>query len=124
MKKLIYISLAAMLLLTACNKEDANNGVVSEGLLTVPNVPGQWTYISLTEGRVVGSCELADSAAQHQWAHRSDWDLAICDGMIRTNGGDSGAGKGAIAVSPQSYEATDAAQPAAYATDRDSIEVW
>lgn len=124
MKKLIYIAMAAMLLLTACNKDNDANGIVSEGLLTVPNVPGQWTYISLTEGRVVGSCALTDSAAQHQWARRSDWDLAICDGMIRTNGGDSGAGKGAAAVSPQSYEATDAAQPAAYATDRDSIEVW
>ena len=124
MKKLIYIAMAAMLLLTACNKDNDANDVVSEGLLTVPNVPGQWTYISLTEGRVVGSCALTDSAAQHQWALRTDWDLAICDGMIRTNGGDSGVGQGAIAVSPDDYETTDAAYPAAFVVDRDSVEVW
>ncbi len=124
MKRLIYILLTAVLLLTACTKEGDGNGVVSEGLLTVPNVPGQWTYISLTEGRVVGSCELTDTAAQHQWARRTDWDLAICDGMIRTNGGDSGVGQGAIAVSPDDYETTDAAYPAAFVVDRDSVEVW
>jgi hypothetical protein len=26
---------------------------------------------------------------------RTDWDLATCNGMIRTNGGDSGRGQGA-----------------------------
>ena len=123
MKKLLYI-LTITLLLAACATDNADNAVVSEGLLTIPNVPDQWTYVSLTEGRVVGTCSLNDTAAQHQWAARTDWDLATCNGMIRTNGGDSGSGQGAAAVSPLPDEQTDATQPAHYVNDRDSVAVW
>ena len=123
MKKQILSGLAA-LLMAACATESDNGGLVREGLLTVGNAPGRWTYVSLTEGRVVGSCELSDTIAQRQWAERLDWDLAICDGMIRTNGGDSGCGQGGIAVSEQDFDTTDATQPASLMTDRDSVEVW
>ena len=122
--KRILCTLAAALLLAACATDNDTGGIVSEGLLTIPNVPGQWTYVSLTKGCVVGTCALNDSAAQRQWARRTDWDMAVCNGMIRTNGGDSGCGLGAAAVASQAYEDTDAAQPAGYLTDRDSIDVW
>ena len=105
MKKQILSGLAA-LLVAACATESDNGGLVREGLLTV------------------GSCELSDTIAQRQWAERLDWDLAICDGMIRTNGGDSGCGQGGIAVSEQDFDTTDATQPASLMTDRDSVEVW
>ena len=123
MKRLLNI-LTTTLLLAACATDNADNGIVSEGLLTIPNVADQWTYVSLTEGRVVGTCSLTDTVAQRQWAMRTDWDLATCNGMIRTNGGDSGRGQGAAAVSTQGYEDTDAALPAPYVTDRDSVGVW
>ena len=122
--KRILCTLAAALLLTACATDNDTGGIVSEGLLTIPNVPGQWTYVSLTKGCVVGTCALNDSAAQRQWARRTDWDMAVCNGMIRTNGGDSGLGQGAIAVSGKDYEATEANESANYATDRDSVEIW
>lgn len=123
MKRLLNI-LTTTLLLAACATDNADNGIVSEGLLTIPNVADQWTYVSLTEGRVVGTCSLTDTVAQRQWAMRTDWDLATCNGMIRTNGGDSGSGQGAAAVSPLPYEQTDATQPAHYVNDRDSVAVW
>ena len=122
--KHISTLLIATSLLVACATESNNNGIIRDGLLTVPNVKNQWTYVSLTEGCVVGSCALSDTAGQRQWAQRQDWDMAACNGMIRTNGGDSGLGQGAIAVSGKDYEATEANESANYATDRDSVEIW
>ena len=113
-----------MLLMTACATENDTNGIVSEGLLTIPNIPDQWTYVSLTKGCVVGSCALTDTAAQHQWASRTDWDMAICNGMIRTNGGDSGPGQGAAATTSSDYNEVDVSQPFNYANDRDTVEIW
>lgn len=111
-------------LLACATDNGAGDGVVSEGLMTVPNVPGQWTYISLSEGRVVGTCALSDTTAQRQWAQRTDWDLATCNGMLRTNGGDSGIGKGAAATTADAYDAADPLLPATYVNDRDTVEVW
>ena len=118
MKKLLYI-LTITLLLAACVTDNADNAVVSEGLLTIPNVPDHWTYVSLTEGRVVGTCSLNDTAAQHQWAARQQPHR-----QRQRRGGDSGSGQGAAAVSPLPYEQTDATQPAHYVNDRDSVAVW
>ena len=111
-------------LFLSCATDGEGSGIVSEGLLTLPNVPDQWTYVSLRTGKVLGSCALADTAAQHRWANRSDWDMATCNGMIRTNGGASGRGMGGVATTTTDYEAVDAAQPAAYVTDRDTVGVW
>lgn len=110
-------------LLTSCATEDGA-AIISEGRLVLPNVPGQWTYVSLVQSRVVGTCALSDTLAQQQWAARTDWDLAICNGMLRTNGGASGKGQGGAAVAGTDYDATDAAQPAAYRQDRDTVAIW
>ncbi len=122
MKRLLNI-LTTTLLLTACATDNADNGIVSEGLLTIPNVADQWTYVSLTEGRVVGTCSLTDTVAQRQWAMRTDWDLATCNGMIRTNGGDSGRGQGAAAASSQRDEERAAAPSGPLVTDSDRVGV-
>ena len=122
--KKLGLTLALGLTLLSCNNTSDDGGIVSEGLLTVPNVPGQWTYISLTTGRVVGTCALSDTASQRQWAQRTDWDLATCDGMLRTNGGDSGCGQGAAAVTDMPYDEADPDLPAPFTTDRDTIEIW
>lgn len=112
------------LLMAACATDGEGSGVISHGLLTLPNLPNQWTYVSLRQGRVLGTCQLTDTAAQRQWTLRTDWDMAICNGMLRTNGGLSGAGKGGAAAAATDYETTDAALPANYATDRDTVAVW
>lgn len=123
MKKLIY-ALTAALLVAACTNDSDNSGIVSEGLLTIPHVPDQWTYVSLTNNCIVGSCALTDTAAQHQWSERTDWDLAVCNGMLRTNGGDSGSGQGGAAAVESDYDNTDASMPAHYVTDRDTVAIW
>ena len=112
------------LLMAACATDGEGSGVISHGLLTLPNLPNQWTYVSLRQGRVLGTCQLTDTAAQRQWVLRTDWDLATCNGMLRTNGGAWGTGQGGAAVTSTDYETTDAAQPTNYANDRDTVAVW
>ena len=57
MKRICFAILLPLMLLTSCT-EKSSDDVVSEGLITIPNVPNQWSYVSLTEGRVVGTCAL------------------------------------------------------------------
>lgn len=123
MKRICFAILLPLMLLTSCT-EKSSDDVVSEGLITIPNVPNQWSYVSLIEGRVVGTCALSDTATQRLWAQRTDWDLATCNGMIRTNGGNSGRGFGAAAMTSDGYDETEPSQPADYVTDCDSVEIW
>lgn len=123
MKQIIPLFVA--LLLMACADSDSGSRVMWEGTLSVPTSADTWTYISLTgEGKVVGLCALADTAAQHVWSRRTDWDLAICNGMIRTNGGASGVGLGGAAVISAPYEDVSIPFAPAYHTDADTVEVW
>ena len=64
----------------------------------------KWTYISLRDNIVVGHSDKDDEEADSKWASRSDWDIAICGDMIRTNGGTSGKGYGGLRrVDDKSY---------------------
>lgn len=56
----------------------------------------QWTYISLETNRKVGVSPLNDPKADEEWRNRTDWDIALCGDMIRTNSGTSGIGQGGI----------------------------
>lgn len=67
-----------------------------EGEIDVALSPGEWTYISIEDGAIVGKGTLGDQASDEAWAARDDWDIAICDSLIRTNGGYSGIGQGAL----------------------------
>jgi hypothetical protein len=71
-----------------------------------------FVYLSLTDGKRV---DLDDFAAKKSTA----WDLAIRRTVIRINGGDSGAGKGALAILSGKKLADVTAAPAAsaFATD-------
>ena len=109
--------------LQGCATEEGTN-LVSEGRMTLPDVPGQWTYVNLSRGRVVGTCALNDTASQRQWAERTDWDLATCQGMLRTNGGASGSGRGGAALVSLPFDEVDATHPAAYQQDCDTVLVW
>ena len=55
-----------------------------------------WTYISLENNRVVGTSPLDDPDGDEEWRKRTDWDIALCGDMIKTNSGDSGIGEGGI----------------------------
>ncbi len=66
---------------------------------------------------MVGTCAATDTLAQQAYAARTDWDIAISDGRIRTNSGTSGPGDGGIALSPYGYEQTDPAMTVKIQTD-------
>ena len=66
---------------------------------------------------MVGTCAVTDTLAQQTYAARTDWDIAIADGRIRTNSGTSGIGDGGIALSPYGYEQTDPAMTAQFQAD-------
>lgn len=98
------ICAVGMMLFPSCADDDDSASSTSQQL-TVPDLPDHWTYISLRSGRVLGTCALSDSLALQVWADRTDWDLALCNGLMRTNGGTSGPGQGGLSVSPSPFSA-------------------
>ena len=109
----ILISAALVLSLASCSEgEEQEPEIVSSEVEFIP-IPDQWTYISIEQGVVVGTGKLGDAASDAEWARRNDWDIAICDTLIRTNGGASGTGLGAI-----STESIDKSLPDIYQ------EIW
>ena len=115
------------LMAPACQLEYGPGGhgfIFSEGVLQAADVDGQWSYISLREGRQIGVCSLSDSLGQAEWAARDDWDIALCNGHIRTNGGLSGIGEGGISFTEKDYEKVKASSGRTYAADSTLMEVW
>lgn len=111
-------SIALMILCAACVRE----GSVSDEdrVMRIELRDNAWTYISLTEGRVVGTGKLGSEEDDSAWAARQDWDIALCNGAIRTNGGSSGRGQAAILEVAEPYETVDIDVPATL--DSDSAE--
>lgn len=98
--------LCAAVLLISCVRGTEKAPEVVSGEVEFVSGHGQWTYISLESGEVVGTSSLGDEGADAVWAHRDDWDIAVCDSLVRTNGGASGMGQGAL-----SSESVSAAVP-------------
>ncbi len=122
MKKLIeYIILIASAALMAASCDGGGNRgsreQVVSGELSVPDITDEWSYVSIEKGEVIGSCSLADTIAQQEWAKRTDWDIAICNGMIRTNSGASGIGSGGIISSETPFEEISSLRASTYFTD-------
>jgi len=96
MRKYIYI--LAVLMATACgsdNKEPSPKE--NEVNTTISGITDdKWTYFSFSMGRAVGQSTFASDEEDAAWAKRSDWDFAICGDYLKTNGGTSGNGKGAV----------------------------
>lgn len=113
------------MILTSCSTDspDNNPSTPVNHLLTVDIPDNQWTYVSLKSGAVVGTCALGDSAAVDGWSRRTDWDIALCNGVIRTNSGKSGAGRGGITVSSSAYDDTQISPSANYSTDSNTVRV-
>lgn len=84
----------------------------------------RWVYISLETGSKVGESPLGDAAQDAAWKTRTDWDIALCGELIRTNGGTSGNGQGAVQrVQNKSFNALDQAPADGYTTDTDDIVI-
>lgn len=113
----------------ASDDSDGNNGPAPEPaqVKTLP-VEGlsddRWVYISLETGSKVGESPLGDAAQDAAWKARADWDIALCGELIRTNGGTSGNGQGAIRQIPnKNFNALDQAPADGYTTDTDNIVI-
>lgn len=94
--RIIIVSALLMLSFTSCDNSGKAEPEQVEGEVEFTARKGRWTYISLEKGEVVGTGVLGDEASDASWAARDDWDIAVCDSLIRTNGGTSGQGKGAL----------------------------
>ncbi|MCD8317683.1 MAG: HmuY family protein [Paraprevotella sp.] len=117
MKKLLYL-ICLILFGSSCSTEQSlTDNSSADHTVVIPNVKGQWTYFSLKTQRVVGTCLTTDTLAIQSYARRTDWDIAIADGLIRTNSGTSGPDKGGIVPSAYDYEQTLLGTPAEYQVD-------
>lgn len=105
----IVLLLTVMFASVSCIDDRNKAPEIVSGETEFQMLNGRWTYISLETGTVVGTSILGDEKEDAAWAVRNDWDIAICDSLIRTNGGTSGPGEGAIsdksisAAVPDSY---------------------
>lgn len=78
----------------------------------------RWVYVSLETGAIVGDSPLGDAAGDAAWRVRSDWDVAFCGDLIRTNGGSSGSGRGSVQrIDNKSFHAIDEAPVDGYSID-------
>jgi len=123
-KRIIVLLSLAVILFTACSSDDASTPASENQTLNIKTKQDQWSYISMSSGKVLGTSALGDSTAEASWKNRTDWDIAICNGIIRTNSGTSGIGKGGIANSNVSYEETTNVSDADYQVDMDTLQVW
>lgn len=120
-KHIIFSLLAALVLLASCSDGADNSAsgqaVGKSGEMNVTANDAVWTYYSIEQNRVMGTSVFGDSTADSQWKQRTDWDIAICGDLIRTNSGTSGTGNGGLQVVPQGYNELENAPQSGYITD-------
>ncbi|MBF1078942.1 MAG: hypothetical protein HXL36_01100 [Prevotellaceae bacterium] len=120
-KHIIFSLLAALVLLASCSDGADNSAsgqaVGKSGEMNVTANDGVWTYYSIEQNKVMGTSVFGDSTADSQWKQRTDWDIAICGDLIRTNSGTSGTGNGGLQVVPQDYNELENAPQSGYITD-------
>ena len=86
----------------------------------VPQIEGE----TPAESDASGETPNGDAAQDAAWKARTDWDIALCGELIRTNGGTSGNGQGAVQrVQNKSFNALDQAPADGYTTDTDDIVI-
>lgn len=98
--KYIIFGLAIFIIapLSSCTTEDngGNSGGNAEEITISGISDTEWSYISFTSGTVVGTSKFGSAEEDEAWKARTDWDVAYCGEYMRTNGGTSGSGSGAI----------------------------
>lgn len=93
MKKYLFL---ALILFAAC---DTTEHVAEKASMPIPlgnPSADSWTYYSLRERNQIGTSPYGDAHQDSVWYERTDWDFALCGKYIRTNGGTSGKGHGAL----------------------------
>lgn len=120
------MALAGCLWLGACSQDNSNTPDTPAEPARVENLTIEglndqtWVYVSLEQGKVVGSSPLGDEEQDAAWKARTDWDFALCGELIRTNSGTSGTGNGGIqSVTNKSFNALDEAPTDGYTIDTD-----
>lgn len=101
-KATIRLFLTAVLLLTvvSCRDNDSEDRdpVKVSRSVTLTLEPGKWIYYSIKDSCVIGKSDIGNTADDEEWKNRKDWDIALSESGIRTNGGSSGCGEGGLAV--------------------------
>lgn len=101
MKKVLLLFAVVCLSFVSCSDED-NVSITEQSASVTLDATSKttWHYYSLQKNKFVGSGEKSDDAA---WSARTDWDLAICRYMVRTNSGVSTTvdAKGGVFVCPE-----------------------
>ena len=120
-KHIIFSLLTVIALLDSCSDGADNSAsgqaVGKSGEMNVTANDAVWTYYSIEQNKVMGTSVFGDSTADSQWKQRTDWDIAICGDLIRTNSGTSGTGNGGLQVVPQGYNELKNAPQSGYITD-------
>ena len=123
MKQYISILVGIASFFTSCS-EDAPSPILKEETKTFTTTSDVWTYISLETGHTVASCLISDTITQKEMAIRSGWDIALCNGMIRTNSGKSGNANGGIITVDDAYDVISTPQVVSYQVDEKNVDVW
>lgn len=107
----------------ACSREGLEAGAQA-ATVTYTVSDTCWTYLSLEAGRVVGTALLGDEQAEAEWRQRTDWDIALCGDLLRTNSGTSGNGEGGCLVLDEAFENVLTAPEDGYLLDTENGEIW
>lgn len=120
-KHIILTALAALALLASCSDGPDDSkptpSVGKSGDISVTANDAVWTYYSLEQGKAVGTSAFGDDAADSDWRQRTDWDIAVCGDLIRTNSGTSGMGNGGLQIVPEGYSQLKDAPQDGYVVD-------
>lgn len=126
MKTLKYIVCMALFAsVVSCTEETGGNSETGQD--TVVEFSGindkEWTYISLSTGKVVGKSPFGSVEGDELWRNRTDWDMALCGKYVRTNSGTSGMGEGGLLkVDGVSYESVTAPVSETFTVDEEMKE--
>lgn len=118
----IAIAALAALALASCQGNDKREAPVS-GEVTLSGLDdGRWTYFSVESGEPVGSSTFLSEEEDAEWADRDNWDFAICGNYLKTNGGTSGKGAGALMRDTgHNFQTLTEAPSEGYLTDKTGI---
>ena len=120
-KNFFFMLLVATLLLASCGENHdvspADSPVGKQGELVLPVEDAHWTYYSLEQGKIVGTSLFGDGNEDARWKQRTDWDIAVCGDLIRTNSGTSGMGNGGLQIVPEGYSQLKDAPQDGYVVD-------
>ena len=118
------LAVGLLLFATGCSSDDKQTAPAADRTVTLQVEEKKWTYLQLESGQVVGTSALGDEMADEAWKKRTDWDLAFCGELIRTNGGSSGNGEAALQVLDRPFQQVEEAPIDGYLEDTDDVEFW